>query len=107
MKRIVFVGIASLALASSAMADPLELTDAQMDKVSAGLLDNFSVLNNFSVLEGSSVLDGASLNIANVVPVAVSANTAAPTAVGVFSRLPVSANATTNGFSSNTVGIGQ
>lgn len=101
MTRTLLVGIASFLVASAAMAEPRELSDAQMDDVAGGLFGDFHVLNNFSVLEG------AGLNIANVVPVAVSNNTAVPVAVGVFSRRPVSAGAFNNGFSGNLLGLRQ
>ena len=101
MTRILMVGLASFFVATAAMAEPKELGDAQLDEVAAGLFGDFHVLNNFSVFEG------ARLNFANVVPVAVSNNTAVPVAVGVFPRQPVSASAFNNGFSGNSLGLRQ
>lgn len=101
MTRTLLMGLAGLFVASAAMAEPQELSDGQMDEVAAGLFGDFHVLNNFSVFEG------ASLNFANVVPVAVSTNTAVPVAVGVFSQRPVSAGAFNNGFSGNLLGLSQ
>jgi hypothetical protein len=95
MRSILLSAVALCALTSAALSDPLELTEAQMDNVAAGLLDNLSVLNNLTINQ----------NTATVVPVSVATSPATAVAIGVFGS--AEAAALSNSFAGNVTGVGQ
>jgi hypothetical protein len=99
MRSILLSAVALCALTSAALSDPLELTEAQMDNVAAGLLDNLSVLNDLTINQ----------NTATVVPVAVAISPATAVAIGVFGGVFGSAEAAalSNSFAGNVTGVGQ
>jgi hypothetical protein len=107
--RILLYCLAAVGLlAGAARAEPVKLSDAQMDQVAAGLLNDFSVLSNFNVANNLQAGNGTTTHVNNaiVVPVALSNNTTTAIGLGLFSGSG-QANAFSNSLAGNLVGVGQ